>query len=158
MQRGVAWATAAMAIGVVMAGAPSPSRADSCFQSEVSYGRAVIHLCVDASGERMTKQEVSGANGSAVVRRSVSEAPGNDPSGIMSIGFGGDASLSLPPMRVTSRYLRETRLAQYQACEWDAGHGWSQAVPPCLVRQLGDFDSQCWRNCADWRSYSAARR
>lgn len=158
MQRGVAWAAAATAIGVVMAGAPSSARADSCFESEVSYGRAVIHLCVDASGERMTKQEVSGANGSAVVRRSVIEAPGNDPSGIMSIGFGGDASLSLPPIRVSSRYLRAARLAQYQACEWDAGHGWAQAVPPCLTRRLGDFESECWRNCADWRSYSAAQR
>jgi hypothetical protein len=149
---------AAAAIGVTQFGAPSPARGDTCFQGEVSYDRAVIQLCVDPSGQSMTKQEVSGANDSSVVRRSVSEPAGGDPSGIMSITFGAGASLSLPPVRVSSRYLRLTRVAEYQACEWDDGYGWSQAVPLCLTRNLSDFDSECWRNCADWRRYGPARQ
>jgi len=154
MQLTLAWAILVVAAGAMLPGAPA--RADRCFQSEVSYGRAVIHLCVDPDGEHLTKQEVTGANGSEVLRRSVSEAAGRDPNGVMSIGFGAGASLSLPPMRVSSRYLRQSRVAQYQVCEWDAGHGWSQPVPRCLTPQLGDFDSECWRNCADWRNYATA--
>jgi hypothetical protein len=157
MQRISAWATAAIAVGVVMAAVPSPSRADSCFQSEVSYGRAVIHLCIDPSGQKLTKHEVSGAQGSAVARRSVSERSDIDPSGVITIGFSADAATSLLPLRVTSRYLRLKRIAEYQACEWDDGYGWSQAVPRCLTRRLGDLDSECWRNCSDWLSYTPAR-